>query len=55
MNGTNDPTNYQDNMPARVLKLIYDDDYHDVFIANIGDEDLTNLTVTIGLSVRQRL
>lgn len=47
VNGTNDPTNYQDNMPARILKLIYDDDHHDVFIANIGDEDLTNLSVSI--------
>lgn len=48
VNGINDTTSYVDGMPVRVVKLIPDyGDHHDIFIANIGDKDLTNLSVTL--------
>lgn len=48
VNGTNVEDHYEDGMPTREVFLDEAHDYHhDIFIANIGDEALTNLTVTL--------
>lgn len=50
VNGTNDASHYDEteNIPVREVFLTEDYDYHhDVFIANIGDAELTGLQVSL--------
>ena len=48
VNGTNVEAHYEDGMPTREVFLDEAHDYHhDIFIANIGDQDLTGLKVEL--------
>lgn len=49
VNGTNVDSLKDNGMPVREIFLLsdYDGDYHDIFIANIGDEPLSGLKVTL--------